>query len=221
MIAWLMIILAGMAIFWRILETGGTQPILFILAFELVFGVAAASMMGARTPFNDQVTMKEEIDGVTLGIFGGLLLIVIQVVIMVGSSQFSATTIYHEATLLAPIPEELFFTFVIYGTFRRIAPDLNWIFSAIPASVIFAGYHFFVIGTAVPYVLILFFGSIVIKYVFEVTSNIAAAMIAHEINNSLVELSFISEMISQYWMILAFPIILFSVWLILFGGRRK
>lgn len=222
LIAWTMIIVAGMVIFFRELETGGQEPLIRVFEFELLFGIGTIAMADVSTIWNSRINLVSETKAVSYGILGGICLVGMQFLIILGTmvNPF-ATNMNAELSIMAPVPEELFFTFVFYGTFRRIAPQMHWSIAALISSLIFAAYHFFVVGTQALPLLILFLGSMILKYLFEITQNIATSMIAHLVNNGVSQLGLISTTIAQYWWIVMIPILLIVIFVFCSGGRRK
>jgi len=214
LIAWILIILAIMTTFFNILDPMA-DPMWMVYAFGLVFGLAAAGALDVRPDFSKDA---RQFNVVIFGIMGGAVLVMMQYIVQVASTVlFLATD--PALALLAPVSEELLFTLVIYGTLRVVMPDLNWAYAAVPASVIFAGFHFFAYGVHPIMLPVLFMGSMILKWTYEQTGDIGTPMLAHAINNLMPFIAGLSILIAEYWYV---PVALAGLYLVtyLFGGKK-
>ena len=182
LIAWMIIVVSFLSLYFSVLNPNDEMfSIYMILGLSLVFGLAglAAFDIEIDLSFNGQLKVLAE------GLLGGLAIVVMQLVVSmmaaVLQAYFSATPL--ELALMAPAPEELIFTMIIFGTLRSAMPGLPWPIAAIPSSTIFALFHYWAYSVHLIITPILFIGGMIHAYLYERTNDIGTSMTSHMVVN--------------------------------------
>jgi len=229
-IAFIMLMFAMINVLWRLIEIinvpSADQRFLFY-GVELAMAVAGTALMRPKLPW-DPGERGTEFKVLWLGLLGGITIVAIQfsgifVAGLLGVLPFDTYRAADiELGLLAPVAETLLFQFFIFGGLRSIPAlrGVHWLFAAAPTSIMFALYHFFIIGTHPVLILIFTLGSIVLDYLFEKTQCAGTPMVAHFFNNLVPVLPVIAVAMVGYWWLLTLPIVIIIA-LMFFGGLKR
>lgn len=214
-IAWLIILLSFMTLYFAMLNPEEEYfNIYVILGLSLVFGI------GGMAAFDIDIDLRfdsRQIRVLSEGILGGLFLVVVQIVASAVSAIVKAYMSSSSITfaLMAPAPEELIFTMLVYGTLRAAMPDMPWFIAAVPASSIFALFHYWVYGVDVFLTPVLMTGGFVHEYLYERTGDIGTPMVSHLMVNSSPLMFSMALVWFEYWWVGLLVIVVYAAWVFL------
>lgn len=218
-VAWFIVVISFLNLYFAILNPVEEHfNIYIILGLSLVFGLSglAAFEVDIDLRFDEsQIRVLAE------GLLGGLSLVVMQVVVSVIAqlAQLFLSGTPQEFALMAPAPEELIFTMIIFGTLRAAMPGLPWFVPAIPSSMIFALFHFWAYGVQMISFMILLVGGFVHAYLYERTDDIGTSMVSHLVVNGAPLMFVMAALFFSYWWVGAIAIAVYAIWF--FVLRRK
>lgn len=219
----LLIFFAILSMFWAGLDPAVDIRSVFAYSMELLGGLALA--MGFGFKFARKTNLKIEIRDIALGIFAGVIILAIQngVFAVSGLLPFSLGSAW--LIILAPVAETMLFNVAFYHLFKTHFPELGWLQIAVASDVSFAMYHFFAYGGRPDFwliLIILLLGNTVLMYVYHLTKNATAPMIAHlVVNLAVVQDEVISALLANVGTLVALFMVFVLLYLLLGRFRQQ
>lgn len=180
----LFIFFAILSVFWAALDP--TMDLRAIFAYSAVLFGGLGLALGFGFQFARRHDPKSEVAAVSLGLLAGIIILAIQGGIYAVSGLLPYSTADTWLILLAPVAETLAFNVAFYHLFRIHFPELGWLQIAFASDVTFAMFHFFAYSTRPDFwliLIILLLGNTVLMYVYHLTKNATAPIVAHFVVN--------------------------------------
>ena len=180
----LLIFFAVLSTFWASLDP--TMDLRSIFAYSAVLFGGLGLALGFGFQFARKPDMRGEVTAVSLGIGAGIVMLAMQsgIFFISGLLPYSAQGSW--LIILAPVAETMLFNVAFYHLFKTHFPELGWLQIAVASDVTFAMFHFFAYGYRPDFLLILailLIGNTVLMYIYHLTKNASAPMVAHLIVN--------------------------------------
>lgn len=180
----LLIFFAVLSTFWASLDP--TMDLRAIFAYSAVLFGGLGLALGFGFQFARKPDMRGEITAVSLGAGAGIVMLAIQSTIFFISDLLPYSTQGSWLIILAPVAETMLFNVAFYHLFKTHFPELGWLQIAAASDVTFAMFHFFAYGYRADFwliLIILLIGNTFLMYIYHLTKNASAPMIAHLLVN--------------------------------------
>lgn len=213
-------LLVGIALIYpSFYNLGYTDPVLLNWTVMLIIGLMMSIMFSvalrnkSRTTIDSDLTpdaVFRQLRVLSIGVISGIVLIVVNIVTKMGITPFDASiTNGFFMGLLAGVTEELFFRGFVQNMFRVYAP--NMIMAIVPASLVFAFFHFFAYGLSLSALTVIFALGLFLGLLHEIFNDIGVPMIAHIVNNTVAMLPAVITAITSNMMVLMLLVGVFVV----------
>ena len=179
----LLLFVAFFAMAWASLDE--TTNIRQVMAYSFIFLGGLGLSLGFGFKLSRRADLNSELLGIILGVTVGFIVLSVQLAIQYIGINF-ATNESVAFTLLAPVAETMAFVVAPYHLFKYNFPEANWLTMAIPADLIFSVFHFYRYFSSPDVIIIwiiLVIGNTLFVYIYHITKNATAPMIAHLVVN--------------------------------------
>jgi len=181
------------SLIWATLDPTTNKDQWLALMAQYLGGLGLSMAFGFR--LTRRVPMDEELRAAGIGIMAGILTSALSsILLMLGSIPFSVNYEGVWLVLLAPIAEVLALNIFPYHLIDFHFPESSTWQKIAPSDVAFAFYHFFSQGDNPLFMLIiiiLILGNTAIMYVYDMTRNATAPIVAHEVINLGVVMAYV------------------------------
>ena len=219
----LLIFFAILSMFWAGLDPAVDIRSVFAYSVELLGGLALA--MGFGFKFARRTNLKIEVRDVALGLLAGVIILAIHNGIFAVSGLLPYSLGSAWLILLAPVAETMLFNVAFYHLFKTHFPELSWLQIAVTSDVSFAMYHFFAYGGRPDFwlvLIILLIGNTMLMYVYHLTKNASAPMVAHlVVNLAVVQDEVISALLANVGTLVALFMVFVLLYLLLGRFRQQ
>jgi len=217
----LLIFLAILSIVWGGLDPTSNFRTWAVLSFEL-FGGLIFSVLFDFT-LAKKVPEAKEFESILLGMFAGSVFLGLELVILTAGASFSTSQSLW-LSLLAPVAETMLFVVALYQMFTFFFPRMPLLWKIIASDLTFACFHYFAYGLYPDFLLrllILVLGNTAFVFIYSITHNATAPMIAHLMMNLSPNLEAVGSVLLQWgpWFLLMVGV--FFILITLFGGHRR
>lgn len=179
----LLLFMAFFAMAWASLDE--TANIRQVMAYSFILLGGLSLSLGFGFKLSRRADIKSEMTSIILGVTTGVIVLCIMIVLM--TIGISLTTNENVAfALLAPVAETMAFVVAPYHLFKYNFPEAHWLTMAIPADIVFSIFHFYRYFAQPDFMIvwiILVIGNTFFVYIYHITKNATAPMIAHFIVN--------------------------------------
>lgn len=217
----LMLFMAFFAMSWASLDR--TVDIRSVMSISFIFLGGFALSLGFGFQLSKRTDIKSEMNSIMLGVSTGLLVLVIQIILMnLGINLASNENVAF--ALLAPVAETMAFVVAPYHLFRYNFPEAHWTTMAIPADLIFSIFHFYRYASHPDVILIwiiLVIGNTLFVFIYHLTKNATAPIIAHTIVNLASNTEPVTAFLISYLPLFIGMFVVFSFLYFLIGEVRK
>ncbi len=217
----LFIFFAILSTFWAALDP--TMDIRPIFAYSAVLFGGLALALGFGFQFARRPDPKGEVAAVVLGLGAGIVMIAMQSSIYLISGLLPYSTQSSWLIILAPVAETMCFNVAFYHLFKTHFPELGWLQIAIASDVTFAMFHFFAYGHRADFwliLIILLLGNTVLMYIYHLTKNASAPMVAHlVVNLAIVQEEVVAVLLANIGTFVALFMVFVLIYLVL--GRLR
>lgn len=219
-----LIFFAFLSMLWAILDPSTNKDLWLFFSVEYLGGLLLSALFGFR--LKKSVSTKNEFAAVIYGITAGIMMLVMDFAILQVSeiAPFSSAGEGLWLVMLAPIAETLAFDVALYHWFRSAYPTISWVYIAIPSDLAFALYHFFHYGLDPRFffiLLILLMGNTFLIYIYDLTRNATAPMVAHTmVNFATAPADVLAALENFVYLFLVVFVILFIIYVIK-GGKTS
>jgi hypothetical protein len=179
----LLLFMAFFAMAWASLDETTSVRQVMAYSFILLGGLGLSLGFGFR--LSQRAELKSELTSVMLGVTTGIVVLVSMMALMLIGINFTTNENVAFA-LLAPVAETMAFVVAPYHLFKYNFPEAHWLTMAIPADIIFSVFHFYRYFARPDFIIIwiiLVIGNTFFVYIYHITKNATAPMIAHFIVN--------------------------------------
>ena len=214
----LLLFMAFFAMAWASLDK--TVDIRSVMSISFIFLGGFALSLGFGFQLSKRTDIKSEMNSIMLGVSTGLLVLVIQIILMNLGINFASNENVAFA-LLAPVAETMAFVVAPYHLFSYNFPEAHWTTMAIPADLIFSIFHFYRYALHPDVILIwiiLVIGNTLFVYIYHITKNATAPMIAHFIVNLASNTQPVTDFMIAYLPLFIGMFIVFAFLYWLIGG---
>lgn len=217
----LMLFTAIFAMAWASLDPTTDTRMLNATAFILIGGFVLSLASGFK--LSRSKDLKSEPNAIMLGLGAGLIILVIQMVIMsLGVSFVVEQSVAF--VFLAPVAETMMFVIAPYHFFRYNFPRSHWVTSVIPADIVFSVFHFYRYSAHPDFILILIIlilGNTLFVWVYHITKNATAPILAHFIVNLASNTQPVLDYLYVNGPLFIIMFIFFAFLFTIVGDRRK
>lgn len=218
-----LIMFAFLSMVWALLDPTTSKTTWQILVVEYLGGLIISLAFGFT--LTRKVTISKEIEAALIGLAAGTLMLTMNQAIFTVTNfvPYSATGEGLWLVMLAPIAETLAFNVAIYHWFRNTYPEISWVYIALASDLSFALYHFFRYGSRPDFLIILIvllIGDTVLMFIYDLTRNATAPMIAHTmVNFATAPAAVLSALETFAYLMLAVFVIVLIIYII--GGKLR
>lgn len=217
----LMLFMGFYAMAWASLDT--TTSIRMVMAYSFIFLGGLGLSLGFGFKLSRRADIKSEMTGVFLGVVTGFIVLSVQMILMYIGVNF-ATNENVAFALLAPVAETMAFVVAPYHLFKYNFPEAHWLTMAIPADVVFSVFHFYAYFARPDFLIIwiiLVIGNTFFVYIYHITKNATAPMIAHLIVNLAGNTAVVTTFLMGALPLFIGMFIVFGFIYYIIGGIRK
>ncbi len=194
----------------------------------LSIGAVYSVLGGMRVDFSLTGQYTVLVTGLTVGAIIVMLQLLLSAAIPHNVFIHASVTDSVLLALMAGVAEELFFRGFLQSSLvgffsneRTKDLPLTVIMGVVPASLVFALFHYFAYGQDYRVLFVLFVGGIVLGLSYEMTNDIGVPILAHTLNNTIATFDLSWSLFAQYWYVIIIPVIIAIPILVYASSSRR